>query len=218
MMITMSRQAIDTHRQFSARPITITNITPNTTWKKQKLIIVTKKNMKMLKKVTMSCTHAPKSPRIFGVAVSATYTAKYDFKGVLMKNRINSQNFRRHPSRVRFWSNKFGPNQPIPVAKLDFFCRLPWRPPCLPPCWPPCRLPCWPPCPPPWKSKTIMDDGHFMDVILWIMEVICSDARDTYKNFFLEALAEFKTFEKCGLSPSHLSKPCQPIFFLNYNF
>ena len=58
--------------------------------------------MKMLKKVTMSCTHAPKSPRIFGVAVSATYTAKYDFKGVLMKKRINSQNFRRHATRVRF--------------------------------------------------------------------------------------------------------------------
>ena len=42
MLLTMRRQAIETHLQFWVRPITITSITPNTTYKEKLLFVFSK--------------------------------------------------------------------------------------------------------------------------------------------------------------------------------
>ena len=42
MLLTMRRQAIETHLQFWVRPITITSITPNTTYKEKFVFVFSK--------------------------------------------------------------------------------------------------------------------------------------------------------------------------------
>ena len=111
MLLTMRRQAIETHLQFWVRPITITSITPNTTYKEKLLFVFSKfwgqicysccfDSKKTKSKSTISCTQAPRSPRIFGVAVSATYTAE-DENLENFRSRVRNRNKQQNMNFVR---------------------------------------------------------------------------------------------------------------------